>query len=159
MRQRQDAITIQQDDLSGEQIHALLRLHLEGMHANSPPGTVFALDLSGLKAPGVTVWSAWAGDAIAGMAALKELDGGRCGELKSMRTHPDFLRRGVASVLLEHVIGVARSRGMTRLSLETGTGRAFEPALSLYRRRGFVDGEAFADYRPGEFNQYLHLAL
>ena len=63
-----------------------------------------------------------------------------------MRTHPDFLRRGVAAALLEHIIGVARTKGMTRLSLETGSGAYFEPAVSLYRRRGFVDGAAFADY-------------
>ncbi len=149
---------IREDDLSSAATRELLRLHLEGMHASSPPGTVFALDLSGLKAPGVTVWTAWLGESVAGMAALKDL-GDRAGELKSMRTHPGYLRRGVASALLEHVIAVARSRGMRRLSLETGSGPAFEAALALYRRRGFVDGEAFAQYRRSEFNQFLHLAL
>jgi len=152
------ALVIREDDLSGEAVRSLLLLHLEDMHANSPPGSVFALDLSGLKAPGVTVWTAWSGESIAGIAALKELPG-RAGELKSMRTHPDFLRRGIAGALLEHVIGVARARGMLRLSLETGTGPAFAPGLALYRRRGFIAGEAFAQYQPSEFNQFLHLAL
>lgn len=146
------------DDLTHPQVQALLRLHLAGMNENSPPGTCFALDLAGLRAPGVSVWTAWSGDALAGMAALKELgDGG--GELKSMRTHPGWLRRGVAAALLEHVIGVARARGLVRLSLETGSGPAFEPALALYRRRGFEAGDAFADYVPGAFNQFMHLAL
>lgn len=149
---------IREDDLSGPATRALLRLHLEGMHATSPPGSVFALDLSGLRTPRVTVWTAWIGDAIAGIGALKDL-GDRTGEIKSMRTHPDFLRQGVAARLLEHLIHVARARGMTRLSLETGSGPAFEPALKLYRRRGFVDGEAFADYRRSAFNQFLHLDL
>jgi putative acetyltransferase len=149
---------LREDDLSSTQTRDLLRLHLEGMHANSPPGSVFALDLSGLKAPDVTVWTVWKGDAIAGIGALKEL-GGQAGEIKSMRTHPRFLRNGVARTLLEHIVGVARSRGMKRLSLETGSGPAFEPALSLYRRRGFVDGEAFAHYQRSEFNQFLHLVL
>jgi putative acetyltransferase len=81
------------------------------------------------------------------------------GEVKSMRTHPDFLRRGVAAALLEHIIVAAKSRGMTRLSLETGSGAYFEPALSLYRRRGFVDGAEFAGYERSPFNQFLHLAL
>jgi putative acetyltransferase len=76
-----------------------------------------------------------------------------------MRTHPDFLRRGVAATLLEHIIGVARARGMVRLSLETGGGPYFEPALALYRERGFVGGEAFADYTRSPFNQFLHLPL
>jgi putative acetyltransferase len=149
---------IRQDDLSGDQTRALVRLHLEGMHAHSPAGSVFALDFSGLTAPEVTVWSAWRGDRIAGIAALHALHD-HTGELKSMRTHPDFLRRGVAGALLEHVIGVARSRGMTRLSLETGSGTYFEPAVSLYRHRGFVDGAEFAHYRRSAFNQFLHLNL
>jgi len=149
---------VREDDLSSDPVQALLRLHLQGMHASSPPGTVFALDLAGLKAPGVTVWTAWLGETLAGIAALKDL-GERAGEVKSMRTHPEFLRRGVAAALLRHIIQVARGRGMTRLSLETGTGPAFEPALALYRRHGFVDGEPFAEYRPGDFNQFLHLSL
>jgi len=89
---------------------------------------------------------------------LKDL-GGRVGELKSMRTHPDFLRRGVASALLEHIIGAAKAKGMRHLCLETGSGLYFEPAVSLYRRRGFVDGNEFADYKRSAFNQFLHLAL
>jgi putative acetyltransferase len=149
---------IREDDLSDDATRDLLRFHLEGMHAHSPPGSVFALDLSGLKASNVSVWTAWEGDSIAGIGALKDL-GNRNGELKSMRTHPEFLRRGVAAALLEHIIDVAKSRGMVRLSLETGSGVYFEPALSLYRRRGFVNGEAFADYKPSPFNQFLHLSL
>lgn len=149
---------IRPDDLTGSQTQALLRLHLAGMHANSPPGQVFALDLSGLRAPDVTVWSAWDGEAICGIGALKQLDE-RTGELKSMRTHPDHLRQGVAAALLEHIIGETRARGLVRLSLETGSGPAFEPALALYRRRGFVDGGPFGDYVGSGFNQFLHLAL
>jgi putative acetyltransferase len=149
---------IHQDDLQSEPTRELLRLHLAGMHAHSPPGSVFALDVSGLKAPGVTVWSAWAGDSIAGIGALRELGGGT-GEVKSMRTHPAFLRQGVGALLLEHIIATARARRMTRLSLETGSGAAFAPALSLYRQRGFVDGEPFADYVRSPFNHFLHLTL
>lgn len=149
---------IREDDLSGEATRRLLALHLEGMHADSPPGSVYALDLSGLKAPGVTVWSVWRGGEIVGIGALKELgDGG--GEVKSMRTHPDHLRRGVAAALLEHIVAEAKARGLTRLSLETGSGPAFGPALALYRRRGFVDGEPFSGYRRSRFNQFLHLPL
>jgi putative acetyltransferase len=149
---------IRKDDLTGEPTRALLALHLNGMRSNSPPGHSFALDLSGLQAPGVTVWSVWIGDEIAGIGAVKLLpDGGA--ELKSMRTHPDHLRRGVAAALLEHIIAAARDRGATRLSLETGTGPSFEAALSLYRRRGFSNGAAFGDYVPSAFNQFLHLPL
>ncbi len=153
-----DAWNIREDDLSSSETRALVRLHLEGMHAHSPPGGVFALDFAGLSAPNVTVWTVWCGGAIAGIGALKDL-GDRTGELKSMRTHPDFLRRGLASALLEHIIGVARAKGMARLSLETGSGAYFEPALLLYRRRGFVGGDPFADYTRSAFSQFLHLRL
>jgi putative acetyltransferase len=149
---------IREDDLEGEAVRRLLALHLAGMQAASPPEFSFALDLSGLKAPGMTVWSVWHGEALAGVGALKMLGDG-CGEVKSMRTAPGFLRRGVAAALLERIVSEARGRGLKRLSLETGSGPEFEPALALYRRRGFQHGEPFADYRPSPFNQFLHLTL
>ena len=149
---------VREDDLSDDATLRLIALHLSGMHANSPPDSVYALDLSGLKAPGVTVWSVWEGAEVVGIGALKELDNGS-GEVKSMRTHPNHLRRGVAVLLLDHIESEAKARGLTRLSLETGSGPAFEPALALYRKHGFVDGEAFSDYQPSAFNQFLHLQL
>ena len=151
-------LQIQEDDLSGKDTHALLAFHLSGMHASSPPGHSYALDLSGLQSADLTVWTARRDGALAGIAALKELGGG-AGEIKSMRTHPDHLRKGVAAALLDHIIAEARKRGLRRLSLETGSGAAFEAALALYRKRGFTDGGAFADYRPSDFNQFLHLDL
>jgi len=149
---------IREDDLSSEQTRALLAIHLAGMHASSPPGSVFALDLSGLKSPEITVWTAWAGDRVASIGALKML-GRDSAEIKSMRTHPDFLRKGAATAILEHAISIAATRGVRRLSLETGSGPAFEPALTLYRRRGFINGDAFSDYEQSPFNQFLHLEL
>lgn len=149
---------VREDDLSGDATSRLLALHLAGMHANSPPDSVYALDRTGLKAPGVTFFSVWEGDQVIGIGALKVL-GDHGGEVKSMRTHPDHLRRGVAALLLEHIVAEARARGLTRLSLETGTGPAFEPALALYRKRGFKAGEAFSDYQSSSFNQFLHLQL
>ncbi|WP_397403815.1 GNAT family N-acetyltransferase [Phenylobacterium sp.] len=146
------------DDLSSQPTRDLLALHLSGMHANSPADHVFALDLSGLQVPEITVWSAWIGETIAGIGALKDLGDG-VGEIKSMRTHPDHLRIGVGAAVLEQIISVARSRGYSRLSLETGSGPAFDAALALYRRRGFVNGQAFGYYETSAFNQFLHLDL
>jgi putative acetyltransferase len=149
---------VREDDLTGEETRNLLALHLEGMHAGSPFGSVFALDLSGLSAPEVTVWTAWQGDRVAGVGALKMLPDGN-GEVKSMRTVPDLLRKGVGGAILETIIATAKARGARRLSLETGSGTAFEPALALYRCRGFANGAAFSDYEQSDFNQFLHLAL
>ncbi len=149
---------IRQDDLSSDATRALLALHLAGMHATSPPENVFALDLAGLKDPRVTVWSVWDGERIASIGALKMLSSGTA-EIKSMRTHPDFLGQGAGAAILDHIIAIARLRGVTRLSLETGRGEAFEAAIKLYQRRGFIEGEAFADYQPNAFSQFFHLAL
>jgi putative acetyltransferase len=76
-----------------------------------------------------------------------------------MRTHPHHLRRGVGAALLEQIIVEARARGLRTLSLETGRGPAFEAALALYRKRGFVSGGAFGDYAASDFNQFMHLDL
>jgi putative acetyltransferase len=149
---------IREDDLSGEQTRALLAFHLAALQANSPQGGVFALDVSGLRSPDVKVWTAWRAGRVASIGALKQLSAAEA-EIKSMRTHPDFLRTGAGSAILEHIIAVAKSRGMRRLSLETGSGPAFEPALLLYRRRGFVKGEPFSDYKPSSFNQFFHLEI
>ncbi|HEY1125019.1 MAG TPA: GNAT family N-acetyltransferase [Sphingobium sp.] len=149
------------DDLSSPATRDLLAFHHQQMHAASPPGTAFALDLSGLQQPGITVWTLREGDTVLGIGALKALPDGT-GELKSMRTHPDHLRKGVARTLLEHIIGEAKRSGMNRLSLETGTGPDFEAALTLYRQRGFVEGGAFGDYAAvanSGFNRFFHLEL
>lgn len=151
-------LKIVRDDLSGEPTRELIALHLGGMSESSPPGHSFAIGIEELKCPEVTVWTAWSEGKIAGVAALRELQEG-VGEIKSMRTHPAFLRQGVGTALLRHIIEVARERGLRRLSLETGNNAPFATALALYRRHGFVPGPAFGAYEPSEFNQFMHLEL
>lgn len=151
-------LTIRTDDVSGQPTRDLIALHVAGMRANSPPGHCFPLDLSGYTSPDVTLWTAWDGDAIAGMGALRDLGDGT-GEIKSMRTHPDHRGKRVGAAILEHIIAEARARGYHRLSLETGSGPAFEAALALYARRGFRQGGAFGDYVASHFNQFFHLDL
>lgn len=146
--------TIRCDDLTHTDVLALLDLHVRAAHDNSPPGSVFALDASGLRHPAVTVWTAWEGDTLLGMGALKQLDPA-WGEVKSMRTAPAHLRRGVAATLLDHIIVEARARGYRRLSLETGSNAPFAAAHALYRRAGFVDCAPFGPYHDTVFAQYF----
>ena len=145
---------IVEDDLSGAAIRALLEQHFAGMLANSPAGSCHFLDFDGLNAPDVTFWSIHEGDRLAGCGALKMLDAAH-GEIKSMRTADAFLRRGVAARMLEHIIVEAQHRGVGRLSLETGSGAAFEPAIALYRRYGFADCPPFAVYKPDPFSRFM----
>lgn len=145
-------------DFDDDRVKALLTRHLEGMHANSPPGHVFALDWSGLQKPDISFYSAWEGDELLGIGALRKL-APDAGEIKSMRTAAEHLRKGVAATILDHIIGEARRRGYRRLSLETGIGPAFEPAFRLYLNYGFTEGGSFGDYEKSAFNRFLHLDL
>ena len=149
---------IVRDDLTHPDMVALIELHLRSAFENSPPGSVFALDLSGLRDPAVTLWSAWEGEALLGMGALKQLDAGH-GELKSMRTAPAHLRRGVAGAMLDHLIAEGRRRGYSRLSLETGSNAPFAPARAMYERAGFEPCRPFADYSDENFSRYYTLTL
>lgn len=150
---------IREGGLDTPEVIALLRLHREGMLANSPKESVHALDVSELERPDVTFWSAWEGGAVLGICALRQLGGGH-GEIKSMRTAPDQLRSGVGAALVGHILGVARERGYTRLSLETGTGPHFEAAHALYRKFGFTECAAFGDYATDDpFSRFMSRAL
>ena len=145
-------------DLNDPRVISLLHYHLEQMHLNSPAGSVFALDLSGLRQPGITFLAAYDGDNLAGVGALKEFAPGHA-EIKSMRTARRYLRKGVARSILERIIEIAYERSYIRLSLETGSGDVFDPALALYREYGFTSGLAFADYKQSAFNQFFHRDL
>lgn len=149
---------IRADDLAGPAIAALLREHLDGVAEHSPPESIHALDLDGLRGPDVTVWSAWAGDEIVGCGALRELDATH-GEIKSMRTAAGHLRRGVASAILRHLLDVARARGYRRLSLETGSQDGFLPARTLYARFGFVPCGPFGDYAEDPHSVFMTRTL
>lgn len=149
---------VQLGDFSDARVIALLEEHLAGMHASSPPGSVYALDLSGLQQLTVSFFTVWDGDELLACGALKHVDP-TTAELKSMRTSSRHLRRGAGAFLLEHLLRFARARRYQRVCLETGSGPAFEPALALYRKYGFVPCAAFGDYVPSEFNQFLTLVL
>lgn len=137
---------IRLDDLSGTQVAGLLTEHLHHMSLHSPPESIHALDLEGLKKQDITFWSAWEGAELAGCGALKELNE-KHGEIKSMRTSTLYLRKGVARRLLQHILFEAKSRGYTKISLETGSMKAFEPARKLYESFGFHPCGPFSDYK------------
>lgn len=136
---------IETGDLDDPRIIALLGKHLETMRAASPPESVHALDLSGLKKPEISFWAIWGGETLFGVGALKTLDAAH-GEIKSMHTAGAARKRGIGQTMLDHIIATARVRGMTRLSLETGSMDAFLPARSLYARNGFAICAPFGDY-------------
>ena len=146
------------DNLTGPEIRALLETHFAGMLASSPPGSCHFLDFDGLNAPDVTFWSIWDGDVLAGCGAVKELSATH-GEVKSMRTHADHLRKGAGAQILEYIIATAQHRGYRRLSLETGSTPDFDAAHALYLRYGFEYCPPFGDYIKDPFSRFMTLEL
>ena len=146
------------DDLRGPEIRALLEEHLRAMRQLSPPESVHALDLDALRRPGITFWTAWEGIALLGCGALKELNPVH-GEIKSMRTSVAHQRKGVARAMLGHIIDEGRRRSYARLSLETGSLQAFEPAQRLYESFGFTFCGPFADYIDDPYSVFMTRSL
>ena len=144
--------------LDHPEVQALLVFHRDESHASTPAANAHALDLGGLRAPAISFWTAWEGETLLGMAALRELTRDH-GDIKSMRTAPAALRRGVGRRLLDHLIAEARARGYARLSLETGTAAMFDPANRLYEAAGFVDCVAFGGYPASPHNRFMTLTL
>ncbi|MEO3889393.1 GNAT family N-acetyltransferase [Nonomuraea sp. B5E05] len=146
------------DDLSSPEIARFLDEHVQQMRFITPLESKHALDLDGLREPGVTFWSVMDGDAVVGCGAIKRLDAGHA-EVKSMRTSQARRQSGIASLLLDHIIAEARRMGFTRLSLETGSAEFFLPARRLYEKFGFAYCEPFADYKPDPHSAFMTRTL
>jgi putative acetyltransferase len=144
--------------LDDPRVIELLHVHLLRARAETAPGSAHALDLSGLRAPDVTFWCAWEGDSLAGVGALKRLSVDH-GEVKSMHTAEGMRRKGVGAAILRHIVAWAQARGMSRLSLETGSWPYFAPARELYARHGFVECPPFGDYKPDPNSVFMTLVL
>ena len=156
-------ISIDRDDPARQDVHQLLSEHLADMFATSPAESVHALDHSELSAPSITFWTARESGGLLGCGALKLLDStpgpSRHGEIKSMRTTAKARGRGVATLLLRHILDDARARNLERLYLETGTEDYFAPARRLYARNGFTECPPFADYVLDPNSVFMELRL
>ena len=146
------------DDLTGDATLRLIAAHLAGMHDLTPAESVHALDAGALADPAVTVWSAWQGEQLVGIGALKQLDAQR-GELKSMRVDDRFRGTGAGRALLRHIVDAARQRGIRSLWLETGADEGFLPARRLYESEGFTLCGPFADYEPDPLSVFMTRVL
>ena len=151
-------MTIRPGGLDDPRVQALLEHHIRSARAETAVGSAHALDFSGLKSADVQFWSAWEGETLVGVGALKRLSQWH-GEIKSMHTFEAKRGAGVGTAMLRHIVDAARVMGMTRLSLETGSWPYFHPARSLYRKHGFVDCPAFGDYVPDLNSVFMTLEL
>ncbi|MEO4046961.1 GNAT family N-acetyltransferase [Pseudomonas sp. CAU 1711] len=149
---------IQIDNLESSEITSFLEDHIKDMRAVSPPESKHALDISGLKAPEITFWSAYDNRTLIGCGALKEIDP-HSGEIKSMRICSSCRGKGFGSEILDHIIITAKHRGYHSLKLETGSMEFFEPARRLYLKHGFTYCGAFGSYRPDPNSVFMELQL
>lgn len=149
---------ITKDDLSDGAVAELLNSHLQEMHKYSPPESIHALDSEKLKDAKVTFWAARIDGEFVGCGALKELSA-QAAELKSMKTHTGHLRKGVAAALLLEIIAEARRRGYRSISLETGSNEAFEPAIAMYQKHGFIECGPFGEYRADPYSRFFTKSL
>jgi len=150
--------TISPDDPRAADVRALLEVHLALMSELSPPEDVHALDVDALAHPSITFVSVRQDGDLLGVGALKDLGDGQ-GELKSMHTVPAARGRGVGRALLVHLVDLASTREMTRVSLETGTQEEFRPARSLYAAAGFSECGPFADYELSPWSVFMTRAV
>ncbi|MBU2978777.1 GNAT family N-acetyltransferase [Alteromonas sp. C1M14] len=77
------------------------------------------------------------------------------GEIKSMRTSNNYLRKAIARKLLQHIINQANIRSYKKLSLETGTMDAFIPAHKLYQQFGFQECDPFGNYKEDPYSMFM----
>ncbi|MEO8219623.1 MAG: GNAT family N-acetyltransferase [Specibacter sp.] len=151
-------VLIEIDDPQRVDVRRLLDEHLADMFATSPADSVHALEHSALSGHEVTFWTAREGGQLLSCGALKQL-GPAQGEVKSMRTTADARGRGMAALLLEHLVAEARRRRYTCLYLETGSDEFFAPARRLYARHGFTQCPPFGPYVPDPHSVFMQLDL
>jgi putative acetyltransferase len=145
--------TFHTGDLDSPDVRALVEFHYAQLRAISPPEACNVLPAVGLKDPAVTFWSVRDGGELVAIGALKELAPDH-GEVKSLRAAPDAVGRGVGRATLRHIVTEARTRGYSRLSLETGNTEPFTPALRLYESEGFTPWGPFGDYHDIPFSSF-----
>jgi len=146
------------DDPHAADVVALLERHLAFANSHSPPEDVHALDVAGLLDPAITFYSFRLNGELLAVGALKRLDREHA-ELKSMHTAEAARGRGIGRAMLDHLIGVARERGFSRVNLETGSMAAFAPARSMYAKAGFSVCGPFGDYSPSRHSTFMTLQI
>ncbi|HWS51412.1 MAG TPA: GNAT family N-acetyltransferase [Microbacterium sp.] len=151
------SIVIERVHAASPALSAFLAAHHEEISGTAPPESIHALPLDRLLVPGVRLFAGFSDGQAVATGALVALDEGH-EELKSMRTDPAVRGQGVGRAMLSFLIGDAESRGISRISLETGSDDFFVPARALYARIGFEECGPFGRYRPDPNSTFMSLA-
>ena len=137
-----------------DELAQILQAHWLFCTSSTPIEHVYALDASKLFSPDITVFGARIDGELVGVGAIRKLDAHHA-ELKSMHTLAKSRGSGVGRAMVAHIEDFARSSGIKRMSLETGTNEAFKPARELYKSLGYNSCDAFGDYVLSEDNMCM----
>lgn len=137
-----------------DELAQILQAHWLFCTSSTPIEHVYALDASKLFSPDITVFGARINGELVGVGAIRKLDAHHA-ELKSMHTLAKSRGSGVGRAMVAHIEDFARSSGIERMSLETGTNEAFKPARELYKYLGYNSCDAFGDYVLNEDNMCM----
>lgn len=134
------------DDPTAVDVTQVLQADLDFAREWSLPENVQVLDVAALTSEGVQFFAARAEGRLLAIGALSPFETDHA-EIKSMHTVDAARERGVGWAMLERLVSTAYEQGCRRVSLKTGTGKAFSPARRLYARGGFKICPPFGDYR------------
>lgn len=133
-------------NFNNPKVNELLTKHFIELRSVSPAGSTHVLDITGLKDQSIKFWSLWDNDELIGCGALKFLNKIH-GEFKSIRVVDKFRKKGAGEKIFNHLIEEAKKLGIKKLSIETGSGKFFEPARKLFVNFGFQPCLPFAHYK------------
>ncbi len=151
-------ITITLEHPVQEELALLHMRHTAAMHEDTPPESIHMLPADALAAPGIAFFVMREEGAPVGMGAIKRIDASHA-EIKSMHVLVELRGRGLARMMLGHLITEARAAGYGRLSLETGAQASFAPARALYLSAGFSECPPFEGYRPDPNSTFMTLLI
>ena len=141
-------------NFDNSEVNHLLTTHFIELIAASPEGSAHVLDIKGLKDASIKFWSFWQNDKLFGCGALKFLEKEH-GELKSIRVHDDFRKKGNGIKVIQQLILEAKKLKIKRVSIETGAGEFFKPARKLFTKCDFKVCKPFAHYKKDINSIYL----
>ena len=151
-------IEIRREDLTSATAQALIAALNADLRARYPGdgSDYFRLDAAEVRQGRGAFVVAYDADTPVGCGAVRLIDSG-VAEIKRMYVLPDLRGRGIARRMLDALEHEARSIGVTKLLLETGTRQP--EAIALYSKAGYFPTEPFGEYPPSPLNVFFEKIL
>lgn len=155
---KEQIMALMQENPLTEDLALLFQRHTADMHADTPPESIHMLPRTALVDPAIAFFVLREAGRPVAMGAVKVIEPGH-GEIKSMHVLAEERGRGLSAEMLRALIAHARTQGLTRLSLETGSQAMFLPARRLYEKAGFRECPPFVGYVLDPMSVFMTLLL